>query len=342
MGVACCFEQIALPVPIRSGNINRECDRALLITNHPMAHSSEKLELENTEDRSTVHLVVLIHGIRDFGEWEESVKGILKTIPGIEVMPLGYEYFDPVRFLVPALFQKGPQRTIAINIRQEKINLKNRGYDQVEVSVIAHSFGTHVILGILDDDSNVDLELNNLILCGAVLPRLYNFRKIQPMVKNRILNFVGCRDIWPITAKIGTFGYGTAGTFGFQAAGPENLYFDFGHGGYFSEKFIKNNWLEVFKAKDAPYSLSSGFRRRHPALVRWLGKLFNGAIPILLAMILLTLLGVPQFSIQKGKEVLGRLESGEESFVEMLDQKCTGAGLSQREQAACDAYKNLR
>lgn len=262
---------------------------------------------QEREDRGSIHLVVLIHGIRDFGEWEDSVKRVLKGIPGIKVVPLGYEYYDPLRFLVPALFQRGPQRTIAMNIKQEKKKLEKKGYSKVKVSVVAHSFGTHVILGILDDDQNADLDLENLILCGAVLPRLYNFRKIMPMVKNRILNFVGCRDIWPVMAKISTFGYGSAGTFGFQGAGPDNLYFDFGHGGYFSESFIQDQLYKLFGSDDPDYAPDSDFKRRHPTSIRWLGKLFDGAIPIVLLLAIYAFSPALSVTLNEGRNLVSGL-----------------------------------
>ena len=240
---------------------------------------------EDEVKQEAVHLVVLIHGIRDFGEWEELVKAKLAELPNTVVLPLGYNYYDPIRFLLPGMFQTGPQQIIAGGIRQKREELRN-DYQDVKVSVIAHSFGTHVIAGILREAGDITLEY--LILCGSVLPRLYDFDKNKGRVENMIVNDVGCRDVWPIFAKICTFGYGAAGTFGFQRSGPQNRYFDHGHGGYFSDRFIDDYWVSIFRDQISQDEVpTSGFRRKHPALIRMLGKLFRGFIPVTLILFLL-------------------------------------------------------
>jgi hypothetical protein len=228
------------------------------------------------KERTSVHLIVLVHGIRDYGEAQDLAKEVLEQIPGVVVTPLGYDRFDPFRFVLPG-FGGGPRRVVARNIKQQ-IALLERKYDDVKLSIVAHSFGTHVVMGILEEEDNMELEY--LILCGTVLPRLYNFRNINRMVKHKIINYVGCRDIWPVIAKLCSFGgYGQAGTFGFQSAGPDNRYFDFGHSGCFTPEFIENNWRKVLEGNDIE-AHRTPTKRTYPPLIRWLGSLFNGALTI--------------------------------------------------------------
>jgi hypothetical protein len=241
---------------------------------------------DNERERSA-HLVVLIHGIRDFGEWQDLVRTHLQRIEGIVVESLGYDYYGPLRFLIPAFFQRRSQAIIADSIRMKK-NLLERTFDEVRISVIAHSFGTHVIIAILEN--NADIHVENLILCGSVLPRLYDFKNVSGRVSGRIINEVGCRDIWPVMAKIATFGYGTAGTFGFQRSGPENRYYDFRHGDYFSASFIERNWVTLFQTSNEEHGTKGlQFQRRHPPYIRWLGKLSSGLIPMILVIALFTI-----------------------------------------------------
>lgn len=228
---------------------------------------------QEKQQRTSIHLIVLVHGIRDYGEAQDLVKTILEQIPGVMVAPLGYDRFDPFRFVLPG-FGGRPRRVVAGNIKQQ-INLLENRYDEVKLSIVAHSFGTHVVMGVLEEEYNMELEY--LVLCGSVLPRLYNFRNINRMINGKILNYAGTRDIWPVIAKLCSFGgYGHAGTFGFQSAGPENRYFEFGHSGCFSAEFIENNWRKVFEGKDAVAPTVK--IRTYPPLIRWLGSLFNGAL----------------------------------------------------------------
>ena len=280
----------------------------------------------NTERKRSVHLVVLIHGIRDFGEWQDLVKTHLQRLDGIIVEPLGYDYYDPLRFLIPAFFQRRSQAIIADSIRIKK-NLLEREFDGVRTSVIAHSFGTHVIIAILEN--NADIHLENLILCGSVLPRLYDFKNVSGRVSGKIINEVGCRDIWPVMAKIATFGYGTAGTFGFQRSGPENRYHDFRHGDYFSASFIERNWVTLFgESIEEHGSEGPHFQRRHPPYIRWLGKLSTGLIPMLFIIALFTLsplgtasAGIAGQLLDSAREVIYGPRLDNEEFERKLDRE---------------------
>lgn len=52
------------------------------------------------------HVVLLVHGIRTQGEWQQRVKEVLEQEPGLEVVPTRFEFFDLPRFLLPFPFTR--------------------------------------------------------------------------------------------------------------------------------------------------------------------------------------------------------------------------------------------
>jgi hypothetical protein len=190
-------------------------------------------------------IVLLIHGIRTQGEWEEMVTKTLSAIPSLKVMPLKYEFFDALHFLCPIFTRKRPVKELLWKIRDAKE--RNLGS---KVSVIAHSFGCYAIATILR--SNPDIRLHRLVLCGSVVPRRFRWDMIGRQIDKDILNECAMRDIWPVLAQSSTWGYGASGTFGFGSPGMIDRYHRFGHSGFFSEEFVREFWLPWFSADKKP------------------------------------------------------------------------------------------
>jgi len=116
------------------------------------------------------------------------------------------------------------------------------------LSVIAHSFGTYAIGKILRE--NPDIRMHRLILCGAILPTDFRWDQIQNSVETDIINDCGIKDIRPVLAQSTTVGYGPSGRFGFGTPGVRDRFHDFGHGGFFEEKFVRESWLPWFRSGD--------------------------------------------------------------------------------------------
>jgi Leucine-rich repeat (LRR) protein len=68
----------------------------------------EKLELLEIDKSVLNEVMLLMHGIRDFGEWEQMVSSILEQIPGTKVPPLSYGRFDALRFSFPIWTREAP------------------------------------------------------------------------------------------------------------------------------------------------------------------------------------------------------------------------------------------
>jgi pimeloyl-ACP methyl ester carboxylesterase len=189
---------------------------------------------------NVTEVVLLIHGIRDFAEWQDMVSTVLAEIPATEISPLKYGRFDAFRFWFPFWTREAPITKLLWRIRAAR--------DRVpppQLSVIAHSFGTYAIGKILKE--NPDIRLHRLVLCGAILPSDFRWDQIRSSVEARIINDCGLKDIWPVLAQSTTFGYGPSGRFGFGTPGVRDRFHDFGHGGFFQEKFVRDFWLPWFR-----------------------------------------------------------------------------------------------
>lgn len=191
-------------------------------------------------DTSQSQIVILIHGIRTNGAWQERVAQELSQINSIKVIPVGYGYFDALRFWFPFYFRKKPIERVLREIRG--ITAQDRN---ARVAVVAHSFGTYIISRILAEQP--DVIINRLLLCGSIIDDEYRWDLI-PKRPPSVLNDVGTEDIWPVAAKVSTWGFGSSGTFGFKTYTVQDRFHKLGHSDFFSLNHIRQYWI--------PYILS--------------------------------------------------------------------------------------
>lgn len=182
------------------------------------------------------HLVILVHGIRTYGSWQDLVKVELEMVPGIKAVPIGYEYLDVIRFWFPFLTREGSVRKILRKLRHAKSL-----HPHAELSVIAHSFGTYSIFRILQ--SEADLRFKRIILCGSIVSHDAGWDHVQPRIQEEVVNDCGTQDIWPVSARAFSWFYGATGTFGFRSPAIIDRFHDLGHGGFFTEEFINKYWV---------------------------------------------------------------------------------------------------
>jgi pimeloyl-ACP methyl ester carboxylesterase len=191
-----------------------------------------------------VRLVVLVHGIRDFAPWQMTIGDIFKK-EGYEVGQANYGRMNLIEFLLPIpYFRKKASEAVWIDIRAAVKHVRDKYPNRkLRVSVIAHSFGTYVVTKLLKEE--FDLELERLILCGAVVHYRFPFQQVSNRFEAPVLNDVGGRDPWPAVAEAVTFGYGSAGTYGFRRRPiVEDRYHEHAPHGYFFEPgFARKYWL---------------------------------------------------------------------------------------------------
>lgn len=210
------------------------------------------------------HVVALIHGIRTEAAWAELIKSVLEENAGAAVEPLKYGYFDVFRFLCPIFTREAAVKEIHEKLRS--VREYNRDSD---ISIIAHSFGTHIITSILRTDPF--FKINRMILCGSVIHRRFPWSRVAHQVADKkVLNECGTRDVWPALATTVTYGYGPTGTFGFGDPKVRDRFHRTTHGGYFDAEFVRAFWV--------PYIVegrieSTDWEKERPAAPLWLSIL---------------------------------------------------------------------
>jgi hypothetical protein len=199
-------------------------------------------------------LVILVHGIRTRAEWTGRIRSLFEADQQTIVEPLGYEYFDVVRFLCPFWTRRKPIEVVLTKIR-DALKLHRSSFD--ELIIVAHSFGTYIVGRILRE--NPEIEPDRLLLCGCIQPASYPWDRL-PNRPKAVLNEAGSRDIWPILAKSITWGYGSTGTFGFQRPGVRDRYHNLAHSDYFKPGFAEEYWVPWIRdgvRRPSPYEIGN-------------------------------------------------------------------------------------
>lgn len=178
--------------------------------------------------------VVLLHGIRTEGAWQEMIATVLRA-NGTRPIPLKYGFFDLLRFLTPGLRERPIRR-----IHDQLMNIKDRN-PHLDLVVVAHSFGTYIITRLLR--AHPYLRLKRLALCGSIVRRDFEWAQIQDRIEEEVLNDCGTHDIWPVLAQSVTWGYGASGTFGFGTFGVRDRYHKYSHSEFFNPDFAKKYWV---------------------------------------------------------------------------------------------------
>jgi O-acetyl-ADP-ribose deacetylase (regulator of RNase III) len=226
------------------------------------------------------HSVFLVHGIRTAAGWREAIGNELERADSrLTPIPVGYEFFDVVRFLMPF----GPWRRAAAETVWTKMESVYSNPNIEQVSIIAHSFGTWIVGHIL---TTHNVRFHRVILCGSVLDTGFDWGQVHEKINAppfanapnvKIVNDCGTRDVWPIFAKFATWGYGVAGRWGFQHALVKDRFHAVDHGGFFQPGFATTNWVPVLTG-----TLTKGVEKGISPPV-WMSVLTVLKLPYLLA-----------------------------------------------------------
>ena len=190
---------------------------------------------------SRTHVVILVHGIRDFALWQDTIRLALEE-EQFKVEATNYGRLNLIEFLVPGSYF----RNRAISTIWNQIQIIQQNNKNALVSVIAHSFGTFVIANLMKEKFNI--EFHRVIFCGSIVPYAFPFEHIQDRFTQPIVNEVGTRDVWPAIAESITSGYGSAGTYGFLRPLVRDRWHNGAHHGYFLDSnFCKKFWVPFLK-----------------------------------------------------------------------------------------------
>lgn len=185
------------------------------------------------------HKVVLIHGIRDNGDWFPVIQSELDGVDLIEVEAAGYGYFHVKKFVTPARRKEAYQKVVRA--------LSNAGGHLCAVSVICHSFGTYCVTKALLEHQHI--RVFRLVLCGGIVHPDFDWTRLgSPIPKGRIYNDCGNQDVWPIAARWIFREFGESGRYGFSRSPVIDRFHDVGHGGFFTADFVRGFWLPFLRS----------------------------------------------------------------------------------------------
>lgn len=204
------------------------------------------------------HLVVTVHGIRTYGEWQERLESQIHDVaPNVTVCHYKYGYFSCIAFMIPVL-----RWLVTLRFRRALLSLIAEDNWQ-RVDIVAHSFGTHLTgWGLYGIPPAKRPKIHTIILAGSVLKPGFPWYHLRSTCVGRVANECGIHDEVLVLNQAVVLFTGMAGRIGFAGMNDEhfrNRYFAFGHSG-------------CFMRRDRPYSK---FMRR-----RWVPLLLNeGQIP---------------------------------------------------------------
>lgn len=220
--------------------------------------------LVNTEIRKIGkgknNLIIAIHGIRTYGEWQNDLKEIIEErSSNTDYIALNYGYLSLLTYILPFL------RFLTINdVKNDLLRVIIENEDK-NIHIIAHSFGTYVLMEILFKES-LNKKIKTIILSGSVLPVNYFKKKDISTITERFINDCGTKDYVLLTNKIFILGLADGGRTGFKMIHSDNRcnrYFKGGHSLYFNKDFYKKNWLPYILTDKKIESISERTHSKH-------------------------------------------------------------------------------
>jgi pimeloyl-ACP methyl ester carboxylesterase len=261
---------------------------------------------QGTSSHSARHIVILIHGIRTFGAWQDRLAASLhRADPDIEVVVYKYGYFSALAFLLPFL-----RAVLVRRFRQCLADHADRWRD-ARVDIVAHSFGTYIAAWALRRLPETRRPaVHTVILCGSVLKQLFPWQASNgsQRLANRVINDCGLHDLWPRVALFTGLGMGSAGRHGLAGmtgvhVGIVNRYFPFGHSGFFDGDFMERHWVPLLTGNTTP--VGSELVSPTPS---WVTMLEQWADPVKL-LIFATLVAAPVFWWQDQRRLLAEADA---------------------------------
>ncbi len=201
----------------------------------------------------------MLHGIRTYGNWMDRLSATLNDASSrsqrgnrrtIDVWKFRYGRFSLPAFLIP-----GWLRERVVNRFNEAYEAAKRAHPEASVSVIAHSFGTHVVTRALQRYPSISLRY--VIFCGGLVRKRYGWEELfRDGRAEKVVNECCLRDVLPVLARLFVVTMDSSGVFGFidtpeRAQRFKNRPFAaYGHGGCFYEGHYREFWAPIFRGDD--------------------------------------------------------------------------------------------
>jgi hypothetical protein len=206
----------------------------------------------SNDSKPRPHLIVTVHGIRTFGQWQERLEQLVCGDGNAEIEFVNYKYgyFSVVAFVIPFF-----RWLVVRRFRRELVKLCAHT-SRSRIDLVGHSFGTHIIAwSIARLPAEHNLFIDTVLLSGSVLRAGFPWRDLISKRVGRVVNDCGTRDNVLLLSQFFVLFTGMAGRTGFSGLmsdGFRNRYSIFGHSGYFQDKrsrpcdlYMKQNWLPL-------------------------------------------------------------------------------------------------
>ncbi|HIF9079601.1 TPA: response regulator [Photobacterium damselae] len=200
-------------------------------------------------------VVITIHGIRTFGEWQNRFKHIiLENSSDVIIEQYSYSYFSLFSFLIPYI------RNIEVKRFYNSLEKLSIKYPNTDFYLFSHSFGTYITVKAIDKiiKNEINLNIKKIILAGSVLKSDFDWTNIAQNSKAIIINDCGVNDyiLWLSNAFVPNMGMaGRIGFHGFKNDKLINRSFNFSHSEYFSDNtFLNKYWLPLLSDSDIKMS----------------------------------------------------------------------------------------
>jgi pimeloyl-ACP methyl ester carboxylesterase len=193
--------------------------------------------------------VLSLNGIRTRGVWQKDLVPVLAR-HGFIPYALDYGSFS--------IFKFASRRA-----RDRKLEWLRSEYERVTTdcgvqrpSVVAHSFGTYLVAGLLAKYPN--LLFDKVIFAGSIVDRRYDWAsKLGAGQVNFVRNDYGSLDRWPKLARYLVRDSGASGTDGFTGEHPALLQQRFPkhrHSDYFHRRHFTDYWIPTLTRVDVAES----------------------------------------------------------------------------------------
>ncbi|MDG3007891.1 hypothetical protein [Paludisphaera mucosa] len=297
------------------------------------------------------HIILTLHGIRTFGEWQERLEKLV-TEPGVEFKHFRYGVLSLISYAVPFL------RWIRVRLFRRSLRDLARRHPDARIDVVAHSFGTYIAARAIASLSRSEaVKIDTVILAGSVLKVNFPWDDLKAKgVVRRVINECGTEDDVLLVTQLFILLTGMAGRIGFtglQDRDFTNRFYKFGHGGYFQpwgdpdgstapdDWFMKRQWLPLL----AGYSQVLGHSERTASPLTPLQHfLLTSADPIKLAAyggVVAVAVGFPVYWITTANANAREAHRSLESYASATAKGLQAFGRTVREDVALQNHPAL-
>lgn len=247
------------------------------------------------ENTATPIVVIMVPGIRDFGEWTNTATELLVKQINATCVRVNYGWYDAVSFISPFSNSDQPYQKVLDTYEDVRTN-----YPTARICFVAHSFGTFLVGRLIKEHSGA--RLHRIVLCGSVLKPDFEWRDVDHRIGDglltpmqSVLNECGNRDVWPLMAQTVSSRYGDVGRHGFKNnIYAASVFFFGGHSCFFKKdrilewgKFLQDGEKPTSQATEPP----AGAFERVTKTVWWV------TAPIAIFVVLIAIFRTTLFAI---------------------------------------------